>query len=526
MNGGAGPGRRVLLSGSALVALLGLSSLVMLVRGAIPFTSDQAVSLLMALDIRDHGKHPVFYWGVQYAGTFESHLLSILFRLVPDSLAAYRLFLFSLVGATVLLVAATARRAFGARAGFFAGVYLALGPSFFFFKGLTSDGAYTSLLLCLALALYALTRLIDPDLPPQGVLLFSALLGGALGVGWWIHPLVVVFAPLAGAALFTPARRAARAGPLATMASAFLVGSAPWWIKNVQTDFLSLQIQEMSPVARTDAWARLFSLVLDGIPMVLGGRSAWTFPPTVPGGAWLGLGAFVLITGSAVLGLRRDAPEAGRPLAVFGVLLMLGTPAISLVIAHSDFKWDVRYLFPMYLGLAPLAGHLLDRMLAMRRQAGFIAMAALFLVLGPGSQVRSKRFDDYQTNRIPETRAFARDLTARGIDGVYAPYCAYRFQYLSGGKPPASPFGKGDGGVVRSLELLLGEVDRAARPAFVLEPFEADRLRDFLRSRGDGFSTWKVPSLGLEVLTDVPDRIVQILRTTRYGPEIPPPLLR
>lgn len=526
MNEGAGSDRRGLLTGSALVALAGLSSAVMLARGAIPFTSDQAISLLMALDIRDHGKHPVFYWGVQYAGTVESHLLSLLFRVVPDSVAAYRMFLFALIGATVLLVAETARLAFGARAGFFAGLYLALGPSFFLYKGLTSDGAYTSLLLCLAAALYGLTQLARADLPPRRPPLFSALLGGALGVGWWIHPLVVVFAPLAVAALFTPARRAVRARSLAAMTGAFLVGSAPWWIKNVQTGFLSLRIQEMSPVARTDVWARLVSLVLDGIPMVLGGRSAWTVSPTVPGGVWLGLGAFLLITSAAVLGLRRSAPDAGRPLTVFCVLLAFVTPAISLVIAHSDFIWDVRYLFPMYLGLAPLAGHLLDRMLATRRPAGFIALAALFLVLGPGSQVRSKRFDDYQTNRIPETRAFARDLTARGIDGVYTPYCAYRFQYLSGGKPPASPFGKGDGGVVRSLELLLGEVDRAARPAFVLEPFEADRLRDFLRSRGDGFSTWKVPSLGLEVVTDVPDRSLQILRTTRYVPEIPPPLLR
>jgi hypothetical protein len=116
---GAGSHRRGLLTGSALVALAGLSSAVMLARGAIPFTSDQAVSLLMDLDIRDHGKHPVFYWGVQYAGTFESHLLSLLFRIVPDSVAAYRAFLFTLVSTTVLLVAATAKRAFGARAGFY-----------------------------------------------------------------------------------------------------------------------------------------------------------------------------------------------------------------------------------------------------------------------------------------------------------------------------------------------------------------------------------------------------------------------
>ena len=80
----------------------------------------------------------------------------------------------------------------------------------------------------------------------------------------------------------------------------------------------------------------------------------------------------------------------------------------------------------------------------------------------------------------------------------------------------------GDGG---KRQLLLGEVDRARRPAFLLEPSEAERLRTFLVSRGESFSTWKVPSLGLEVVTDVPDPSLRIFRTKRYVPEISP-LLR
>ena len=33
----------------------------------------------MALEIRDHGAHPLFYGGVQYAGSLEPHVLALAF---------------------------------------------------------------------------------------------------------------------------------------------------------------------------------------------------------------------------------------------------------------------------------------------------------------------------------------------------------------------------------------------------------------------------------------------------------------
>ena len=510
--------RRDILAGGVLVALLGLSGLVLLARGAVPFTSDQALSLLMALDIRDNGKHPVFYWGVQYAGTFESHLLSLLFRVVSDSVAAYRLFLFSLVAATVLLVAAATRRAFGPRAGFLAGLYLALGPSFFLYKGLTSDGAYTSLLFFLAAALFALTELSREDLPAGMAPPLAALLGGSLGVAWWIHPLSIVFAPAAAISLRTPARRAARGLPFLALAAAFFLGSFPWWLKNAKTGFASLRLGEMAPVPAGEALRKLGSLVVEGIPMALGGRSAWTVDPTVPGGTALALAAFLFLVAVPLAGPAKVPAGPGRPLAFYAVLLAVGTPVLSFLIARSDFRWDARYLLPIYLGIAPLAGLALDRAAREPSRLALVAISALLVVLGPGSQLRARPFGGYQTACIEETRAFARDLTAQGIDGVYTNYWfAYRFHYLTGGRPPASPFGMGAGGIVRSVEMLFA-VDRARRPAFVLEAPAARELRTFLRSRGERFTARTVPSLGLELVTDVPAASLEILRQKRYTP--------
>ena len=123
-------------------------------RGRVPFSSDQAVVAIMAEDILERGAHPVFYYGAQYAGTLEPHYLALAFAIFGASPLVFRGAMAILVVLAVLGAWATAREAFGDRAGLFAGLYLALGPSFFLYKGLTSDGAYASLLVLSSLSLW------------------------------------------------------------------------------------------------------------------------------------------------------------------------------------------------------------------------------------------------------------------------------------------------------------------------------------------------------------------------------------
>src|SRR3970040_1364373 len=123
-------------------------------RGRVPFSSDQAVAAIMAEDILERGAHPVFTYGAHYAGTLEPHYLALVFAIFGASPLVFRGAMAVLVALAVVGVWATAREAFGDRAGFFAGLYLALGPSFFLYKGLTSDGAYASLLALSSLCLW------------------------------------------------------------------------------------------------------------------------------------------------------------------------------------------------------------------------------------------------------------------------------------------------------------------------------------------------------------------------------------
>src|SRR6185295_6046616 len=127
-----------------LVLVASASMLAFELRSRVPFSSDQSIIGLIGLDILEHGKHPVFCYGSEYGGTLEPHLLAASFGLFGATPRVFRITLAVLVAALILAVWALTRRAFGRREALAAGHYLALGPSFFLYKGLTSDGAYTS----------------------------------------------------------------------------------------------------------------------------------------------------------------------------------------------------------------------------------------------------------------------------------------------------------------------------------------------------------------------------------------------
>src|SRR5215831_10049840 len=108
----------------------------------IPWRSDQAIVALMARHILAGEGHPVFYWGVAYAGSLEPHFVAAIFAMFGPSVGSYRLAMGILFALLVLGVFALTRRLFGDRASLIALAYFAMPPFFLLFKGLTSDGAY------------------------------------------------------------------------------------------------------------------------------------------------------------------------------------------------------------------------------------------------------------------------------------------------------------------------------------------------------------------------------------------------
>lgn len=506
----------------AVVLLQAFSALGFAQRGQVTFSSDQAVSALMALEIRDLGSHPPFYWGVSYAGSLEPHLLSLAFRILPETVASYRAVMFSLSASATVLVALATALGYGRRAGLLAGAYLAAGPSFLFYKLLSSDGAYASFFTLAAACVYLAARMCkESDERRARAVAFG--LGAALGLAWWVMPLSVVLGGVVATAVAVRPRAWLRPGRILLLCAGLAMGASPWITENVRTGFASLRSKEMSGSDSQQMLSQGRVLVSRGLPVLLGGRSpggrAGTFPGSEKISVVLYLG--LAVTGG-VLALRRSAPVA-RFLALSSVLLLLAPALLALSRARTGFQEDPRYLLATYIALAVLSGVGLARLIEGEARAGSLALASLLILLGPLSQLSSQRYgDDPRHGRIAETVALAEWLSAAGIREVYAEYwIAYRLTFLSRREVIGSPFGEGALGPIpdkRAAE----RVDGAKSPAFLLEPEPARKLVAFLESRAAPYSHEYLPDLGRELVYRIPAEELATLRACRCLPAVGP----
>lgn len=489
--------------------------------GRIPFNSDQSIISLMALDILQKGVHPVFCYGAQYGGTLEPHYLAAAFSVLKPSPLTFRLAMGVLVIAIVVVVWAVARSCYGERAGLLAGLYLALGPSFFFYKGLTSDGAYASLVLVCGLGL-GLLPVIERRLA-QGstAMLHLALLGWLLGLAWWILPISAFMAAAVAAAVIAGATRAWLAPRgVAALLVAFLLGGLPWWWRNLQTGWASLKAPELAAAPIGGAAERLASLFRDGWSILLGASSVTTGEVTFPGSRPLAWAVLVALLSFGLVSLRRGPTQAARHGSAVFLAVLVAVPCLALFVARTNFA-EPRYLLPAYLAIAPLAGGLISALWE-RRAAGAVLVVALLLMLNLGSQIGSPRLKnrlrvDDKTWVESDPQEVVRRLQERATDAVYASYwVAYRTTFLSAGKVIASPFGSGNQSFVRHLEHQ-AFVDRHPAPAFLL--YGRDRIRFESYLSRFGIPHHRESFEGLTLFTGLPPEVVTRIRTCNCIPE-------
>ena len=510
--------RRPAVAATALLIVAGLAALNFQLRGHVPFSSDQAVIGLMAEDILDLGKHPVFCYGSEYGGTLEAHAIAAGFALAGRSVLVYRSVTCLFVLAIVIAVWWLTRIAYGERAAVFAGLYLAIGPAFYLYKMMTSDGSYVSLVFASACAL-AFLFLLDRRVERADPALAATVgLGFFAGLAWWQHsPSIFLAAPFAVWLLFSVGRRWLRVGNASALLASFLIGSWPWWWHNARHGWLSLHASELKVVAGDGFLVRIVELFTRGFPILLGAESLKLEREWLPGGrfvVWALLGLAVMV---AVLdGSRPESPGIRRK-ALMLLAGLLAVPALTLSMQRTDFG-EPRYLTTALVVLAPLLGRGLARLPVRISVVGLVGI----LVFNFGSEVAAiVPAGLVLGSAVPGASELNAWVASRGVRYSYSSYwTAYRMTFLSGGKLLSAPFGSGSNAFLRG-DAQQRAVDASPAPAFLLETEDLARFKLYLRRRGaaaqsDRFSKY-------ELFQGLPARVLEETRRCRCIPWAPRP---
>jgi hypothetical protein len=193
--------------------------------------ADESVWGLMARHTLD-GELSTFYWGQTYGGTHEVVLTAAVFAVAGTSTLALKLVPAALFAIAALLVWRVGRRTVGEPAATVAAALFWIWPSYAVWKSLRAHGFYGSAIVLSLLALLLVLRLRERPSRRD-----AALLGLALGLGWWATPQVALVAVPAVLWLVVVRRDALqRFWPVLPAA---VLGALPWLVANVRHDWYS-----------------------------------------------------------------------------------------------------------------------------------------------------------------------------------------------------------------------------------------------------------------------------------------------
>lgn len=379
--------------------------------------ADEAVGGLMARHAL-HGEFSALYWLANYGGPQETWLAAGVFAIFGSSTLALKLVSVALFALGAVLTWRVGRRTVGEPGASLGAALFWIAPAYGVWWS-TKERAYFGLgVVCALVVLLFVLRLRERDSR-----LDAAVLGFALGFGFWANPEVLAVGVPAIAWLFLRRPRALRLSWIA--APAALVAMSPWLVWNARNDWLSLHFTSLAG-RDTTYLGRLGDLFRFTLPTWLGVRVPYSLDWLL--GRGLGIGLLALLAVGFVIALRhRPAPL--EPLLVVAL-------AFPFLYASSTFAFYIsepRYLVLVGPVLALLGGWMLTRLPFPAAGALVAAIAALSLA----GLVRMEQEDLYRPivsdGRVPnDLRPLLRVLERERADRVLANYwIAYRISFES-----------------------------------------------------------------------------------------------
>jgi Ig-like domain from next to BRCA1 gene len=438
----------------------------------------------MATHILDGRSHPLMFWGANYGGTIEPHLVAVAFFLFGATPAVYQATMCVLYALYLAGTGTFVWRFFGRRAALAACAWLALPPFHLPYRGLNPDGTYGMIAL-LGLAALFLACLADERLAAaRPAIAVLAAFGFTTGLGLWVSPVTI---PTAGAAalwlLAGHPRRLPARGVIACAGGA-LVGAAPWIVWNLRHGWASVKAPELAPATARGLQSNIPRFLTDTLPVFLGAaRPNFSNDPhaSFPGARVLVPLLVLVLVLPAVAAARRDR----RLRLLFFVLVALSVGAVtSGRLAPSE----PRFLIAGYAALAALIGVAFTNLPSRGSRMLFAGGLGLLLASNVSSAFHAHRHlrdtDDSQvTGPLGPLMA---ELRSRGITRVWTNYwAAYRITFESGESIVAAPIPREDTDRYAPIQ---EAVRTAPDPAVVLLPPRDDCFRRYLAESGEPFA--------------------------------------
>ena len=360
--------------------------------------SDEAIVGLMAKHILEGKPLPIFYYGQHYMGSLEGILVSCMFRIFGISSWALQSVPYLCSVLLVPVVFLLTRELGGRAAAHFSAVLYALPPAGLLVWSSKARGGFIEILLIGAFALLYTCRWLRQREPNVWG---PAVVGFLLGVGWWVNNQILYFmAPIGvcmamrgvrdvfdpilekntAASKFSLLKSYSLAGVVGILT--FLFGSSPYWIYNIKEGFPSLG---MFGFATFDQVAtHFYGLITVALPILLGSRRFWDADSSLGILSLLYLMVYGVLSVFYLVSRRRQVLsllvfkiDRKSPLEILPLFIL-----VSLgIFVISTFGWLVqapRYLLPVYIGVFPLCGVLLEILGGWKKS---VALAGLLILV-------------------------------------------------------------------------------------------------------------------------------------------------
>lgn len=320
---------------------------VLILTDSVPFNGDEAVVATMARHILE-GERPVFFYGQAYMGSLDAWLVAASFRIFGEGVLAIRILQSFLYLGFILTTWWLVRKWFTDKRIVGLVVILTAIPPIVVTTYTTATlGGYGESMVLGNLILGLGYDVVYGDRQKTGwVWLLLGLIGG---LAFWTLGIAGVYllpVGLIGLSKFD----LKKLGYYAISAGGFIVGGYPWWNYNLKNSWAALTALSGSGLVETSLFERFFSLLVFGLPALVGMRTPWSksyFP-------WI-LVFFTLLLHLGLLFYFYSTFRTGKysGSADGRRLMIVMTISFILIFVITRFGIDAtgRYLMPLYLPL-------------------------------------------------------------------------------------------------------------------------------------------------------------------------------